>query len=138
MRIRYICRILLECVIIQGHTAVYSCVHTAVCPVQLCVHSSTSTKFSIECIQLSETKFLKLHSRGTGTNAVFSGTKSAPVEGNCALVHCHDTGTTQVQLYIATIMRACLIEHMVQSECSLRYGFDTNWSLCGRPRSTRH
>jgi hypothetical protein len=34
-------------------------------------------------------------------------------------------------MYIATIVWACLIEHLVQSEFSLRYGFDTNWSLRG-------
>ena len=36
-------------------------------------------------------------------------------------------------MYIATIVRARLIEHMVQSECRLRYAFDTNWSLRWRP-----
>jgi hypothetical protein len=36
-------------------------------------------------------------------------------------------------MYIATIVWARLIEHLAQSECSLRYGFDTNWSLQGRP-----
>jgi hypothetical protein len=38
-------------------------------------------------------------------------------------------------MYIATIVRARLIEQLVQSECSSRYGFetfDTNWSLQGR------
>jgi hypothetical protein len=32
-------------------------------------------------------------------------------------------------MYIATIVRARLIEQMVQSECRLRYAFETNWSL---------
>ena len=71
---------------------------------------------------------------GTRIKAVITSTKSCPNQGRCALAHCPDTGTTHLQTtYIATIVRAHLIEHIVQSECSLRYGFDTNWSLRGRP-----
>ena len=33
---------------------------------------------------------------GTCTKAVFSGTKSPPIEGRCALAHCPDTGTAHV------------------------------------------
>jgi hypothetical protein len=73
-----------------------------------------------------------LQHRGTGTctKAVFSGTKSPPIEGRCALA---PVLTPEPRMYIATIVRARIIEHLVQSECSLRWGFDTNWSLRRRP-----
>ena len=49
-----------------------------------------------------------------------------------AIAHQRKWLIPEPRMCIATIVRARLIEHLVETECSLQYGFDTNWSLRGR------
>ena len=97
------------------------------CPVRPLCAQPNDAGVRMHMIQ-SHSAYGSSNSVSTSTKAVFTSTKSPPNEGRCALAHSVDTETAHVLVYSMVYSHDCAVTIVRE-----RYGFDTNWSLGGRP-----